>query len=492
MKGKTLRQIMLYNYRYVFAYSFIGIFIAYFLFWQLGSIGPGLAGPETQIAALHTNARVAIETPLYPMFSSLQMISLKVFGISAYTIRIPSIIIAITTLLLLYQILKKWFGKPTALLSVALVATADWYLFTARLATGSIELSFWFVVALLSITKIIEHKSIWTVPLAGSLIALWFVPFGPYLSIALTIGVLSCRIIRERIFEANKKQRALVLLVSLIGAGLLLYTSIQDLNFVKSLLGLEAGIPTASEYYKSLMTNGSSIVAVLPATNPINGPHGVFFVRFFELTFVLFGVFMFWKTRINRLNLILIAITIVLFFISGFSNTSGANSLLVVPFIIFMTAGIRYFIHRWQKTFPKNPYARMAALIPITILLSLTALQHHQSYFILWPHQTTTVNAFSYDLKLAQTELNTADDSLRCTVITGNTDIITLLEASKTDCTLTTQSTVTPLGRDEKQLIAPDIARSSPASTGTVSRALTSASTDQPIRWIVRTQADVQ
>ena len=489
MKGKTFKQLMLYNYRYIFVYSLIGLFIAYFLFWQLGTIGPGLSVEETHVAAVHTNARSSLQEPLYPLFTKLQILSLYIFGANSYSIRVPSVIIGVATLLFLYQILKKWFGKPTALLSIALVATADWFLFTARHANGAIEFSFWIVLALLSITKLIERKQGYSIVLAASLVSLLFIPFGIYVSTALIIGILSCRVIRERVFEIKIIYKFLSTLIILLGSSFFAYTVIKNHDFAKVILGISAGIPTLSEYIKSVLTNGSSVVAVVPATNPINGPNGVFFVRFFELTFVLFGVFMFYKTRINRLNLILICLSIALLFLSGLGGL-GASSLLIVPAVIFITAGLRYFIHRWQKTFPKNPYARMAAFLPILGLLLLTAVQHHQSYFVLWPHQTATANNFSYDLALAKSELNKQDGSKSCKVITKDQDIRLLLETNTYTCGTSFQDEPAPIEDQDKQIVAPQKVQSSQVDSKLSQRALTSPNSESSIRWIVRTQTN--
>ncbi len=489
MKGKTFKQLMLYNYRYIFVYSLIALFVCYFLFWQLSSIGPGLSVEETHVAAVHTNARLSLQEPLYPLFAKLQIVSLYIFGANSYSIRVPSVLIGVATLLFLYQILKKWFGKPTALLSTALVATADWFLFTARLANGAIEFSFWIVLALLSITKLIERKQGYSIILAASLVSLLFIPFGIYVSTGLIIGILSCRVIRERVFEVKISLKLLCSLIILIGSSFFAYSVLRDHNFAKTILGISAGIPNLSEYIKAVLTNGSSVVAVVPATNPVNGPNGVFFVRFFELTFVLFGVFMFYKTRINRLNLILICISIALLILSGL-NGQGANSLLIVPAVIFITAGLRYFIHRWQKTFPKNPYARMAAFLPILGLLLLTAVQHHQSYFVLWPRQTATVNIFSFDLALASNELNKNDSSKNCSIITQDNDIRLLLETNDYKCFTSFATEPRLLDSGEKQVISPKLVTSSSQIGNTSARALTSPNSQSSVRWIVKTQSN--
>lgn len=484
MKTKTLRQLLLYNYRYIFAYTFILFFVGFFLFWRIGTVGPGLSQAELETAAVHTNAREALTTPIYPLFAKLQVFSLKIFSVSTYSIRIPSVLIGVATILLLYQILKKWFGKPTALIGVAFVATADWFLFVARQATGAIEFSFWIVIALYSITKLLERRSLWSIGLAASFVALMFVPFGPYAVAVLTVSVLGSRVLRERLLGASTLDKVLSAIVISAGIGFFVYSALNSNLMIAKLLGVEAGIPTPIEYVKNVITNGSAIVGTVPATNPANGVSGLFFVRFFELTFIIFGLFMFWKTRINRLNLVIIILAATLFFLGGLNRSADAAALLIVPGIIFITAGMRYFIHRWQKTFPKNPYARMIAFVPVVLLLVLTTLQHQQTYFILWPRQTATASAYTYDLQLLVDELSSTDKS--CTIVTTNQTMQTLILADSYSCNPRFTDSVTAVKKDEVQIISPELTSQIKPTDNVSVRGLVSSKSDDSTRWVVR------
>ena len=55
MKTRTLKQLVLYNYRYIFGYLIVFLFSIYFLGWRLGSLVPGLAPLEIVTAAANTN-----------------------------------------------------------------------------------------------------------------------------------------------------------------------------------------------------------------------------------------------------------------------------------------------------------------------------------------------------------------------------------------------------------------------------------------------------
>jgi hypothetical protein len=482
MKTRTLKELLLYNYRYWFGYSIICGFIVYFLGWQLGSLTGGLSQAEISTAARHTALADIAKLPLYPLHSLLQFISFETIGVTAFTIRLGGAAIGLLVAFTLYSLLKKWFGKPTALLSTAIFISADWFLFIARLGTGGIELSLWLTLALLCFTKLIERKPRWLILYACAISGLLFAPFGIYAAVTLTVSLFAGRIFRERTQEASLRIKILSIAILLTSVCAVAYFSFQNIEFLKNLLGIQA-LPSVVEYGKNALGNMSSVVAVLPHSNPLISPTGVFFVRFFELIFILFGVIMFWRTRVNRLNLTVLLLSFVLVLASGLSAGSRGDGLVLVPAAIFMTAGIRHFIHRWQRTFPKNPYARVGAYVPISLLFIAVVAAHYMSYFKLWPHQSSTRTTFSKDFILATHELNSPTLAHKvCFIESTDSSFNKLLAASNPRC-----EPHFPESQVSKKL--PDILLLRPDSTllrkeQTV-RAVTSDTTSNNVRWLL-------
>lgn len=100
-----------------------------------------------------------------------------------------------------------------------------------------------------------------------------------------------------------------------------------------------------------------------------------------------------------------------------------------------MTAGIRHLLHRWQRTFPKNPYARVAASAPLGVLFICVVALHYFIYFQLWPSQSATHTVFTSDLGLVQNELNRETyTSKTCFVDTPDSALQDLITASNTVC----------------------------------------------------------
>lgn len=434
MKSRTLKQLLLYNYRYWFAYATVFGFILFFLGWRLSHLPPGLAPQELTNAARHLTLSSMLELPIYPLHSLLQWASISLLGISAFSLRLPSVVIALIVAFLLYHLLKRWFGKPTALLSIALFISADWFLFIARFGGGGIEFSFWLTLALLCFTKLIEHKTKWLLLFAITIAAFLFVPFGIYAALTLCLSLFCYRVFRERMLKSGLGILVPSVLVVLIGLIAGIYTSWQNPEFLKNILGMQ-NVPTVADYIRNFFTNTSAVVAVLPSANPMISPSGIFFVRFFELIFILFGVVMLWRTRVNRLNLTVLILSVVLVLVGGLSSGSRGGGLILVPAAIYMTAGIRHLLHRWQRTFPKNPYARIGAYVPLAILFIFAVSLHYVSYFKLWPSQSATYVAFTPDFALAKTELNKPEYiGKSCFVDTEEESMQQLLTASNTSC----------------------------------------------------------
>jgi len=433
MRTRTLKQLLLYNYRYFFVYSLITVFILYFLFWQFGYTRMGISQLEIATAARHLSLKEILHFPIYPAHSLLQWAILKYVDINRFTISLPSVLISLVTSYYLYLMLKKWFGKSTALLSTTFLISADWFLFFARHGSGMIEFSMWLALALSCFTKLIERRYVWLLILAVSLSGLLFAPLGIYAVICLMALLFFSKVFRERALEAPlilKVSSIIIILTSFIAVAVLSY---YNINFVKTLIGIN-NFPGILGFTKNIFYNTASIVSVLPLSNPEYSPVSLLYVRFFELAFIIFGVMMLYKTRVNRLNYAVIVLSVVLVITSGFMSNLTGSSLLFVPSAIFITAGIRHLMHRWRQTFPSNPYARVVAYVPLSFLFICVTLLHYQSYFYLWPSQTAVHQVYTRDFRLLKNELNSGKNNQQCLVLTSNTELQKLISAAKTKC----------------------------------------------------------
>ena len=114
MKVRSPKEVLFYNYRYRFGYAIVFAFGLYFLLWRLTTLNGGLSADELSTASAHISTRGILDLPVSLAHADLQWLSLKLFDINTLAIRLPSVILTIATAFILYNLLKKWFGKPAA------------------------------------------------------------------------------------------------------------------------------------------------------------------------------------------------------------------------------------------------------------------------------------------------------------------------------------------------------------------------------------------
>lgn len=431
MKIRTLKQILLYNYRYVFAYSCMVVFILFFLCWRLWSHPSGVSDVELEYAATNADFMGVLSNPSFILHSILQWISMQIMGATALSFRIPSVIIAAITVILTYLLLKKWFGKPMSLLTTTLIVSADWYLFISRLGTGSIEFTLWLTAALLAITRLMAKKPFALQTLSISLVLLSFTSFGIYAAITIVACLFFMKPFRLKIQEATKNQKIAAGSILLIGLIVFIYSSFSSSGFIQSMLGISGSLPSPVQYVKNVANNATSPILVTPNNDPLFGLTAVVYFRIFEAIFMLFGLIMLWKSRVNKLNIMVLILTLVLCLLSGLSSEPIGASLILLPAMIYLAAGLKHLIFRWKKTFPKNPYARIAGYGPLGVLVILVVISHYLSYFQIWSSQTEMRLTFSKEYTLLTKELSREG---RCVIIGAKEEIRELISKTPTTC----------------------------------------------------------
>ena len=97
--------------------------------------------------------------------------------------------------------------------------------------------------------------------------------------------------------------------------------------------------------------------------------------------------------------------------LSGLNPDSSL--LLIIPLAILIAHGLRYLLEKWYGLFPENPYARVFALFPLSVLLALIIIPN-LTYFIYGYRYTPAVaNNFNNDLSLV---IDNLDET--CTLVT--------------------------------------------------------------------------
>ena len=116
----------------------------------------------------------------------------------------------------------------------------------------------------------------------------------------------------------------------------------------------------------------------------------------------------------------LLVFTIV---ITGFNP--NAVVFVVLPFSILMAHGMKYMLEKWYGLFPENPYARISALLPLTILFGIMIISGLLQYIYGYRYNPRVADNFSDCLTVIRQNLS--DQTL---LVTKNYDFYKILEAS--------------------------------------------------------------
>ena len=122
----------------------------------------------------------------------------------------------------------------------------------------------------------------------------------------------------------------------------------------------------------------------------------------------------------NSIASLLIVFTII---ITGFNP--DAVVFFILPFSILIAHGLKYLLEKWYGLFPENPYARIAALIPLSVLFAIILIPSLLQYVYGYRYNPSVANEFSYDLNVIRKNLT--DETL---VVDENIVFYRILERS--------------------------------------------------------------
>jgi hypothetical protein len=84
----------------------------------------------------------------------------------------------------------------------------------------------------------------------------------------------------------------------------------------------------------------------------------------------------------------------------------SALPMVLTPAALIMAIGIETLIREWYGLFPRNPYARIAALLPLTILLASVVITNIERYYYGNHYTIDKTSAFHAELPAVRTTLD--------------------------------------------------------------------------------------
>jgi len=368
----------------------VGTLLVIFVLWfRLGSLVPGLSSTEISQLASSENLSQLLSYPIGLPYTLLQFITRNVLS-DAIGFRSASAVIGLITAGSFYYVLTNWYSRRIAILGSIMLLSSAWFLHTSRTGVDSSM----YMLIFCSIACIIwannSKRNILPVAFSTFLIlVLLYIPGMIWLIIPVVLWQ-SGNIVRL-LRKWNMLLISSVGILAILALAPLAHALINNPDLIRPYLGLSYAFPSPSQF----IGNISDIPVMLFARGP-NNP-AIWLARlpllnlFVSAMFVL-GVYAYYKNRqLDRTSYILFIIIVGIILIS---LGDVINISLILPFVYLISAGgLAMLLQQWYKVFPRNPFARSAGLLILTIAILISAFQGARQYFIAWPHSPKTIQA---------------------------------------------------------------------------------------------------
>ncbi len=437
MKKIIISKLFLYRYRFIIGYIILGLAFALLIITLPTFAQKGLSEAEINSAtnSYYLGKDGILNGDLVNLpYRILQKMSITWFGLSAYTIKLPSIIIGLFFGLLLILLLNRWFKSNVSLLASCFIVLSTPFLFLAGSGTPLIMLVFWPTLLLWLGSKIQGEKRprpMYCFAFALAMLLSIFTPYMIYFAIFCVFFALMQPHLRF-VVKSLPKLPMIVLGIMVISGfvvlGISIYnhpTTIMELLFSKDF--------QMGQFFNNIATGFA------PMFSWHNSIESVFLSPLISLpTFALalIGLFSTTKGFFASRNSIASILTVFCLVITGFNPDSAI--FLILPLLILVAHGLKYLLEKWYGLFPENPYARISALIPLTILFSLMIVPSLLQYIYGYRYNPNIANEFNNNLEIIKENLT--DEYLLATkdydfykILEESTDIKVIGELEKVE-----------------------------------------------------------
>lgn len=382
MNSRFLRELTLYRYRYYIGYGLFVALLVAILTIDVTSIPRGLSDAEmhSAVASNQINPFSPHSTDIINLpYHLAQKASISLLGLTPFAIKLPSILLALGVGVCLAFILSHWFSRNVAVLSSLLASTSVPFMIMGRTGAPLIMVTVWTIVLLLAATQLTTKATgtfLWKGAALISGILLLYTPFGIYPIIALVVSGLLHPHVRHQIKRTKPWQAAVFGLLSLILLAPLIVASTAHPSVLLTVTGLDrfSVAPNALKV---------SVISLAKTFFSFADMHvGTTITPFFTFTIAalaLLGLFRVVKDHHAARSYMLLFWTSIVIIILVLDPNQ--TPLVFTPAILFLAIGVETLIREWYRLFPRNPYARIGALIPLTILVVGTVSVSTSRYF---------------------------------------------------------------------------------------------------------------
>jgi len=402
--GIDVTSFYTYRWRYWIGYGFIGVLLVG-LFVFAGLYVPG--GISTQEMESVVKSSTISLTDMHSLavtnlpYHMLQRVSIAIFGVSDFSIKLPSLILALVSAIGLIVLLRRWFRPNIAFLASVIAITTGQFLFIAQSGTPDILYVLWAVWLLLLgtlIAKRAQPRTLWKVLFFVVSALSLYTPLSIYALVALSLAAVLHPHLRYIIRQLSKRKLAGAFALGVIIIIPLALGVIKSPELGLTILGIPSGWPIVSTNLLVLVQQYLGFA--LPSSTGLMTP--VFGLG--SMLIIGFGVYKLIRTRQSTQSYIVIIWLLCL--VPILITNPLFTSVTFLPLVLLLATGLSSLLGYWYSLFPRNPYARIAGLIPLVVLVGALVFTGLERYVYGYYYDPQTVSNFSQDLSLLPKDTN--------------------------------------------------------------------------------------
>jgi hypothetical protein len=393
-----LTDFLAYRWRYILGYTLtvvvIGVMLAVAAFYVPHELR------QAEIDSALTSATLGTSSMLPPAvvdlpYHLLQKIGFVLFGVSTFSIKLPSIILGALTVLGVFLLIRTWFRASVAILSTVLVTVTSQFLFLAQDGTPGIMFAFisiWLLFVATFVTRLKHFGLFWKVLTCIAMALSVYTPAGIYLVLVMLTTALFHPHIRFLIKRFNRLKISIALALGLATMVPLGYAVLIDHSIASTLLGVPTGAFDLKANFMQAVNDmfGFATVSSTYLIRPLY-PIGIAIL-------MLVGLYRILTHRYTARSYITISWGVVIILLIIISPSSVTNFFAVSA--ILVSYGIIEMIRSWYRIFPRNPYARIAGMIPLVVLVLAFVMSGITRYISTYRYDPQVMAYYSSDLRL--------------------------------------------------------------------------------------------
>ena len=399
MATRDFSQYFLYRWRYVIGYTIVGLLLAGLLLFAGLYLPGGLSTTEMKsVIIAQSLSFIDISTlavPHLPYYLAQKEI-LSLFGVHIFTVKLLSLLLALASAIGFIVLLRRWFKPNIAVLASLIAITTGQFLVIAQSGSPSILYIFWPTVILLlgtQVTRATHARFLWKILFAIAAALSLYSPLSVYPLIAIILAVALHPHLRAIVRRISKFRLFVVAIVFLIFIAPLVYLITLNPELGLTLLGKPTTWPPA------IATNTLQLLKqVFLFWSPSIGTVMTPAFGLGSLLLILLGLYRLIRTRETTRSYLIIIWIVCL--IPVLLINPDFTTVTFIPSILLLAAGLTSLISYWYRLFPLNPYARVAGLIPIAILVVALIASGLTRYVYGYHYSPTVAPLFSKDLAL--------------------------------------------------------------------------------------------